>query len=210
MLEAAGLQAPTPEGVPGDGACAYWSLLATMDGGLPRTTFAPGWQPLAGRAADEAARAAMCQLRAQVVQWLLAPAQRRLLRIEPGCTRSFAQYAAGRLEGCDRRIRDELREQAGIPIGNAGDVVRPHEALSMLERCGRAAGRRCARGSPLILVGCHRPENECLDEDVRAVRPPSVESSADAFVCYVAPACDTVCTSRLCTLYRPVPAPVYR
>ena len=106
MLEAAGLQAPTPEGVPGDGACAYWSLLATMDGGLPRTTFAPGWQPLAGRAADEAARAAMCQLRAQVVQWLLAPAQRRLLRTEPGCTRSFAQYAAGRLEGCDRRIRD--------------------------------------------------------------------------------------------------------
>ena len=140
MLEAAGLQAPTPEGVPGDGACAYWSLLATMDGGLPRTTFAPGWQPLAGRAADEAARAAMCQLRAQVVQWLqLAPAQRRLLRTEPGCTRSFAQYAAGRLEGCDRRIRDELREQAGIPIGNAGDVVRPHEALSMLERCALLA-----------------------------------------------------------------------
>ena len=81
----------------------------------------------------------MRQLRAQVVQWLLAPAQRRLLRIEPGCTRSFAQYAAGRLEGCDRRIRDELREQAGIPIGNAGDVVRPHEALSMLERCALLA-----------------------------------------------------------------------
>ena len=81
----------------------------------------------------------MRALRTDVVQWLLAPGQRHLLRGERDCTYSFAQYAAKRLQGCDRRIRDILRVQAGLPIGPAGDVVRAEEALAMLERCERAA-----------------------------------------------------------------------
>ena len=84
---------------------------------------------------DESARRAMRQLRAEVVQWLLAPAQRELLRSEPNCARTFGQYAAECFQDCDRCIRDVLRVQAGIPIGAAGDVVRSHEALAMLERC---------------------------------------------------------------------------
>ena len=82
----------------------------------------------------------MRQLRADVVQWLLAPAQRTLLRSEHSCARTFGDFAAERLQGCDRRIRDVLRMQAGIPIGDAGDVVRAGEALAMLERCALLAG----------------------------------------------------------------------
>ena len=84
----------------------------------------------------------MRALRAAVVRWLLAPAQRRMLRAEPKLTRSFAQYAAERLSACDRRRRDALRAEAGLPIGPAGDVIRPHEALAMLEQCPLLADER--------------------------------------------------------------------
>ena len=53
----------------------------------------------------------------------------------PDCTSSFAEYAAKELQRCPRITRDVLRTQAGIPIGLAGDVIRPHEAMAMLDRC---------------------------------------------------------------------------
>ena len=133
MLDAAGYEHLR---VPGDGACAYWSVLATVEGGLPRAYFTAECDPLTGRRpADVDACTRMRGLRAAVVAWLLAPEQRILLRYEREITQSFAQFAAVRLSRCARPVRDALRVQAGIPIGAAGDVIRPHEALQMLEQC---------------------------------------------------------------------------
>jgi hypothetical protein len=89
MLDAAGLEFVR---IPGDGACAYWAALLTV-GRLPRTFFAGGRRPLDGRdPADADARTLMRELRRAVVSWLVAPAQRALLRSEPGIALTFEQY----------------------------------------------------------------------------------------------------------------------
>jgi hypothetical protein len=136
MLDAAGLELLK---VPGDGACAYWSVLSSIDDGLPRAFFADGRQPLLERQqADRDACTWMRSLRAAVVAWLVAPEQRRMLCSEPKLTLTFEEYAAERFTLCRKCVRNVLRAQAGIPIPlpNTRDVVQPFEARKMLDVCG--------------------------------------------------------------------------
>jgi hypothetical protein len=136
MLDAAGLELLK---VPGDGACAYWSVLSSIDDGLPRAFFADGRQPLLERQqADRDACTWMRSLRAAVVAWLVAPEQRRMLCSEPKLTLTFEEYAAERFTLCRKCVRNVLRAQAGIPIPlpKTRDVVQPFEARKMLDVCG--------------------------------------------------------------------------
>ena len=90
MLDPAGL---VHVKVAGDGACAYWALLSTIDGGLSRAFWANGRWPLSEREqADRDACARMRDLRKEVVLWLVAPAQRRMLCAEPSVTLTFDEY----------------------------------------------------------------------------------------------------------------------
>ena len=132
MLHTAGLELLK---VPGDGACAYWSVLATIED-LPRTFFTSSCWPLSERStADTEACRKMRDLRAEVVAWLLDAAQLKLMSAEPDLSLRFGDFAAEHLGSCSRLLRDALRAEANIPIGPAGDVIRHDEAISMLEKC---------------------------------------------------------------------------
>jgi hypothetical protein len=93
MLDPAGLELLK---VAGDGACAYWAALSTIDGGLSRAFWANGRRPLSERDQDDRdACALMRNLRQTVVSWLVAPAQRRMLCAEPSVTLTFDEYCRG-------------------------------------------------------------------------------------------------------------------
>ena len=139
MLDPVGLEKIR---VPGDGACAYWGVLSTIDGGLPRGFFANGRRPLLEREpVDRDACDRMRALRRAAVDWLLAPEQRSMLCAEPALTQTFEGYAASRFMLCSSHLRNFLRAQARLPIParNARDVVRADEAVLMMVVCEQLA-----------------------------------------------------------------------
>ena len=67
----------------------------------------------------------MRELRKAAADWLLQPEQRRLLRHEPDCCPTFANYAARRLDSLPREIKVRLREEAGAAAARAAGQRQP-------------------------------------------------------------------------------------
>lgn len=146
MLEAALLQR---RWVPGDGACAYWSMLTAVANPAVTTAgrpfFAMHPAPLERlTAADRGAVTAMLDLRRRCVDWLLLPAQRHICMLEPDVCVHFGQYAAERLRACNRALLVTLRLDAGLsPTEYISDV----KAEFMLDTCASL------QRAPLAVIG---------------------------------------------------------
>jgi hypothetical protein len=152
MLDAASMERRR---VPGDGACAYWSMLTavgdpavTAAGRSARPFFARHPAPLSGATpADVAAVEAMLGLRRRCVDWLLLPAQQSTCMLEPNLCVHFHQYAAERLRTCGHALQLRLRSEAGL---SEREYISDVKARFMLEAC---ASLRSAPRAPLGGIG---------------------------------------------------------